>query len=559
MTLKQLFRESVAAHEDAAALRFKRAGRWHDLTYGGLYARVRRVSELLAQAGIKADDRVALFMDNDPCWPEIYLGIVCAGATAVPVDARVKERTLAHLLSDSGARVVFVSARTYAVLRECDGELPRLARAYVTGGAEILPAERRSLYADYAEALDAVQDAAATPDSLFDTRNPRPETPASLIYTSGTTGHAKGVVLTHANFCANVAQCHAMIAVRPDDVFLLVLPLHHAFAFTASFLVPLAAGACAAFVENLKTVGENLYETGPTVLVGVPLLLEKMLHRIEAGLRRHPLAGPVYRLGLTAVLKGSVRRRLGGRLRAAIVGGAPAEPRLIRRLARLGVPVLEGYGLSETAPVLTLNPPDRPRPGTVGKPLPGVRLRIVDPGEDGSGEIEAAGPNVMAGYWNNAAATRAAFNGEWFRTGDLGRFDADGYLTVTGRKKSLIVNREGKNIHPEEVEQAIQASPYVLEAIVLGYRETEGGEKVGAIVVPDPDALDAVRGTRGALLDDAERDRLLRKDIRRVTAALEDYKRPRRIQIRTEALETTATGKVKRYLYAMPDIASDNA
>jgi long-chain acyl-CoA synthetase len=558
MTIKQLLCDTVARHEHAAAFRFKRAGQWHDLTYGGLYARVRRVSELLAQAGVKAEDRVALFMDNDPCWPEIYLGIVSAGATAVPVDARLKERAVAHLLRDSGARVVFVSARTYAVLRDGAEACLHGARVYVTGGADILPPARRSPYADYAEALDAVQNAASAPKSLFDTRDPRPETPASLLYTSGTTGTAKGVVLTHANFCANVEQCRAMIAVLPNDVFLLVLPLHHAFAFTASFLVPLSAGACTAFVENLKTVGENIQETAPTVMVGVPLLLEKMLHRIEAGLRGHPLAGPLYRLGLAGVLRGAVRRRLGGRLRAVVVGGAPVGARLMRRLARLGVPVLEGYGLTETAPVLTLNPPDAPRPGTVGKPLPGVRIRIVDPGEDGSGEIQAAGPNVTAGYWNDTAATAAAFEDAWFRTGDLGRFDADGYLMVTGRKKSLIVNREGKNIHPEEVEHAIQASPYVQEALVLGYREAGGGEKVGAIVVPDPDALDAVRRKRGGTLSDADADRLLRDAIRRATASLEDYKRPRRIRLRTEPLEKTATGKVKRYLYAMPEIVSDD-
>jgi long-chain acyl-CoA synthetase len=291
-------------------------------------------------------------------------------------------------------------------------------------------------------------------------------------------------------------------------------------------------------------------------MVAVPLLVEKMVDRIEARLLSHAVTRMLYRGGVTAPLRGAVRRGLGGRLRAIVVGGAAASPRVLRALERLGVPTLEGYGLTETAPVLTLNPMARPKIGTVGKPLPGVRIRIADANAEGVGEIEAAGPNVMRGYHNDAKSNAEVFDGEWFRTGDLGRLDADGYLTVTGRKKSLIVNREGKNIHPEEVETSINASRFVLESLVLGYAEPgTDGEKVGAIVVPNPEALDKVRRDRGDALGDEAVEALLRDEVKRATAELPAYKRPRRIHIRMEEFEKTSTGKVKRYLYAMAPTA----
>ena len=234
------------------------------------------------------------------------------------------------------------------------------------------------------------------------------------------------------------------------------------------------------------------------------------------------------------------------------VGGAPAPVSVLKGVAELGIPIIEGYGLTETAPVLTFNPPDRPKPGTVGIPLPNVEIRISEPNAEGVGEITARGPNIMAGYFNNPDATSDVLKDGWFHTGDLGSIDSDGYLVISGRKKNLIVNREGKNIYPEEVEDCICKCSLILEAVVFGYcEEGQTGERVGLMVVPDQKAVDAWTSQKKKRLSDSDVADLIRKEVRKQAAAIAEYKRPRRIQIRTEAFERTATGKIKRYLYAM--------
>ncbi len=551
MTIRDLLLEACRAHGEGVALRYKEDGQWREARYADLLARVREVTQALAGLKARPGDRVALFLDNCRQWPEAYLGIVAGGLTAVPVDAKLRPQEAAHVLRDSGARLAIASARTYPVLREAEEHTPALEGALLVDGARLLPLSNgRVAFVDYEETLAAARDAAAGPDAAFDQRRPAPGDAASIIYTSGTTGRQKGAVLTHANFCSNVAACLQFSCIGYEPSGQLVLPLHHAFAFTANLLIPLAARAQISLVESLKTVGENTREVSPTVLVGVPLLLEKMYDRIMTGLRRKPAAWLLFRLGIRRPVIRGIRDKLGGRLRLCVVGGAPSPVEVLHGFAALGIPILEGYGLTETAPVLTLNPQEAPRPGTVGRAVPGVELRILSPNAEGIGEIAARGPNIMQGYFHNPDATAEIMQDDWLLTGDLGRIDADGYLTITGRKKSLIVNREGKNIYPEEVEAAILKSPCVLEALVLGYRAPgEVGERVGAIVVPDQDAIEAHRRQRR--LSDADLAALMLDEVRRATAEIADYKRPRRVQLRTEEFEKTSTGKVKRYLYAV--------
>ncbi|MBT7066252.1 MAG: AMP-binding protein [Verrucomicrobia bacterium] len=400
--------------------------------------------------------------------------------------------------------------------------------------------------------MSDVREASEKDDCLFNRREPSEDDVASIIYTSGTTGRQKGAMLTHANFASNVESMMKCIDLGPSDNLLLVLPLHHAFAFTVNLLVPVFSGAQISFIQSLKTVGENTREVSPTVLVGVPLLLEKIYARIMAGLKKKPAAYFLYRAGLKAPVIKGIKQKLGGKLRFCVVGGAPSSIDTITGYAELGIPVIEGYGLTETAPVLTFNPFDAPLPGSVGKALPGVEVQIKDPNEEGIGEITARGPNIMKGYFKNPQATAEVMDGDWFLTGDMGFINEDGYVIITGRKKSLIVNREGKNIYPEEVETQILKSNFVMETIVLGYTiEGETGERVGAIVVPDEEAMADRRKHRKHPISDAELTQLMVDEVKRVTNDISDYKRPRRIQVRSEEFEKTSTSKVKRYLYAI--------
>jgi len=271
------------------------------------------------------------------------------------------------------------------------------------------------------------------------------------------------------------------------------------------------------------------------------------------GLKENKVGYTLFRLGVRKPIAKAIAAKLGGKLRLMVTGGAPCDPDLLTGFNKFGVEILEGYGLTETAPVLTFNPQHAPKPGSVGKPVPGVEIKILDAGAEGIGEIAARGPNVMKGYFNNPEATEAVFRDGWFVTGDLGFIDADGYVTITGRKKSLIVNREGKNIYPEEVEHHVCRSPYIREALALGYRE-EGekvGEHVGVIVVPNQEAIDDLAAREKRVYSEKEVADLLRRETKRVCADISEYKRPRRVQVRWEEFDKTSTGKVKRYLYAL--------
>ncbi|HEY5621715.1 MAG TPA: AMP-binding protein, partial [Pontiella sp.] len=331
------------------------------------------------------------------------------------------------------------------------------------------------------------------------------------------------------------------------------LPLHHSFAFTTTLLVPVCIQCQVTLVENIKKMKATMAETSPTIMLAVPLLLEKMLARIMDGIQANRVAKLMFRAGLGGLPGRKVKASLGGALRLIISGGAPISPATLRVWKKLGFCIIEGYGITETAPVLSVNPPKRPREGTVGLPLEGVEVRIDNPNTEGVGEIVVRGENVMQGYYNNPEETEKVLVDGWYHTGDLGRFDEKGYLVISGRKKSLIVNREGKNIYPEEIEGRVMQSRYVLECLAMGYREPgeEVGERVGLMVVPNQEAFEAMEREEGVRFSDRQIEERVRADVREQLTALSDYKRPRRIEIRFAEFEKTSTRKIKRHLYAM--------
>ncbi len=531
MTIRDLLAESVERRGDAVAIRYKADNQWHTVSYRELLSRARAVAEMLHRLGVKKGSRVALYSENSPEWPEIYFGIVGLGATAVPVDAKLQEQEVAHILLDSATCVVVSSSKNYPLLTEIESHLRELSHVVLINGKDVLPIQnsRKVKYSDYATLLREAEAAAASDGCAYNRAAPADDDPASFIYTSGTTGRQKGAMLTHGNFTANVASCRKAIDVLPEDNFMLVLPLHHAFAFTANLMLPIAVGSEISLVENLKTVSENMREVSPTVLIGVPLLLEKMYNRIWNSLKANKLGYSLFRLGIRKPVIRKLAARLGGKLRLVVTGGAPCDPDVLRGFEQLGINVLEGYGLTETAPVLTINPQARPKPGTVGKELPGVEIMIMDADDAGIGEIAARGPNLMKGYYNNPEATAEVFRDGWFLTGDLGFID------------------------PEEVEYQVCKSPLIREALALGYREPDVkvGEQVGVIVVPDQEALDAYLTRHRHKRSEKEIEDLIRSEVKKQAAEIADYKRPRRIQIRWEEFRKTSTGKVKRYLYAM--------
>lgn len=560
MTIKQCLNSAADECPESIALRYKQQGVWWTMTYRELRERAWHVSEMLAKLSVKPGDRVALYRENSPEWFEIYYGIVAIGAIAVPVDAKLREQEVSHIFHDCGVSVVFCSARMSQIIDAVSSRLHDLRAVVVLDAGEEPPLGcERILCVTYEKLWDEVSDKALAEGRAFDRNDPSEDSPASFIYTSGTTGRQKGAVLSHRNFMANVESIAKAINIQADDNFMLVLPLHHSFAFTCNLLVPLYTRAEISLVENLKTIKANMADCSPTVLLAVPLLLEKMLVKVMDGISASAPAKVMYQVGLARVVGRRIHAGLGGALRVIVSGGAPISPSTLEAWNRLGILVVEGYGITETAPVLSVNPLDAPKIGTVGRPLEGVEIRIHEPNAEGVGEIVAHGENVMQGYYNNPGETAKVLHEGWYYTGDLGRFDEDGYLVISGRKKSLIVNREGKNIYPEEVERQVLKSRYVLECLALGYRENDdgAGERVGLIVVPNLEAIERMEDREGNRLSDEQIERLVRDDVRKVLGELSEYKRPRRIEVRFEEFDKTTTQKIKRYLYAINTSARD--
>ncbi len=554
MTIKDCLIRAANESPDAVALRFKRAGAWQTTSFRELRERAWHVAEMLAKLGVQPGDRVALYLENSPEWYEIYHGIIGLGAIAVPVDAKLREQEVAHIFHDCGVSVVFCPRRLADFSERMLRGLRNLHSVVMLDCAGALPESVGQVAIhDYSKLWDEVAPAAVSGERAFDRMGPAADSPASFIYTSGTTGRQKGAVLTHRNFIANVASIAQAIDIHKTENFMLILPLHHSFAFTTMLVLPAYAQCQVSMVENLKTIKANMADCSPTVMLAVPLLLEKMLARVKDGIEAKAAARFMYRFGLAKVIGRKINEGLGGSLRLIVSGGAPICPATLKAWSKLGFNIVEGYGITETAPVLSVNPLDAPKVGTVGLPIGGVEIKIVEPNDEGIGEIIARGENVMQGYYNNPGETEKVLRDGWYYTGDLGHFDDDGYLVISGRKKSLIVNREGKNIYPEEVEQQVANSEYVLECLALGYREAAGGpgERVGLIVVPNLAVFDAMETRTGRRLSDQQIEELVRGDVRKQLAELADYKQPRKIEVRFEEFEKTTTQKIKRYLYAI--------
>lgn len=559
MTLKETLDRSTQKVGDHVLMKFKRDGEWQGWTYRQFLATVRNISEALAGAcHIRPGDRVALMGANSPEWCAIHYAITGLAAVAVPIDVKLQEQEVAHILADSGASVILMDSSGEENIFDLAMRYPNLRHIILFGkGLDLDGDGNRNIKVYQLDALLATyRERSEGHSAAYDRYHPKADNLAALVYTSGTTGRQKGVMLTHGNFTSNFQSLDAAIDVYPDDNFLLILPLHHTFAFTTCLVTPIASATQLSFVESLRTISENIRESQPTIILGVPLLLEKMYNRMITGIKSNRAANLMWKLGVRAPIRKGIQEKLGGRVRLMISGAAPVDAQLIRNFEELGLHPREGYGLTECSPVLSLTPYEGPIvDGSCGKVLPFIEMKVFDPNSEGVGELAVKGANVTKGYFNNPSATNEVFREGWFLTGDLGFIDENNFIHITGRKKALIVNREGKNIYPEEVEQQIINSPLILEAVVLGYRDSKEavGEHVGVIIVPDEEGIAALEAAERRKFSEAEIIAHLKNEVKRQVSKLADYKHPRRIQVRWEEFNKTSTGKIKRYLYAMDE------
>ena len=548
MTIRSALEAFAEKNPEHIAHVFCKDKEWEKRTYGEFLAEVRKTAEAYgSKFGLKPrEENVAQILQNGPEWMDVYLACSGAGVSVVPLDPKLHNDEVSYILKDSGAVVVTTDKAHIPMMQQIVSELPNLrAIVIVGGGAPSYAAIGDIPVYDFDELKKT-----GCCCGWYDKNVCKEDDVASVIYTSGTTGKPKGAMLTHANFTEDATGALAAFGERIDDTdsFFIVLPLFHAFSFLANFVLPVILGSTMCFMRSLRTISEDLKVVQPTVLMAVPLLVEKVFDKISAKIAKSKAATFLKKIGLSCVVNANVKKALDPNLRFIVVGGAPCPVYVLNGFKALGIKLLEGYGLTECSPVVSVAGPKVAKVGTIGHKLPNIEVRLADMNESGVGELQVKGPIVMRGYYKNEAATKEAFDGEWLKTGDLASIDELGLITIRGRKKALIVNREGKNIYPEEVESVIAGDPLIADCVVIGYRVgRDPGEHVGVIVHPDEDALTERNG--GTPMTWAEMEKVATFGIRTRCQRLADYKRPRKILVLHEPLERTSIQKVRRVAY----------
>jgi len=575
-TLNELFfgaMDRLAAKP--AVLRRKNAGRWEDISGSVMLARVHDVSLGLRDLGVGAGDRVAILSENRPEWAMADYACLTLRAADVPIYPSLPAKQVEYILRDSGAAAVFVSTKQQlAKVLEVRGNLPALRHVIVFD--DLAAVEGTLPFVDVA--IRGRQAQSRFGDWRAEALAVGPQDLATIIYTSGTTGDPKGAMLTHGNITSNVVSCVSLLAITEADECLSFLPLSHIFERMVGHYTMLHRGVTISYATSPDTVAADMTEIRPTLMAAVPRLYEKIYARVldsattgspvkkrlffwakrsaEAWLE-YALAGrpvpPAVALKKSLadrLVFAKLKQRTGGRIRFFVSGGAPLNPDIARFFHAAGLPILEGYGLTETSPVIACNTFEHIKLGTVGRPIPGVEVRIAP-----DGEILTRGPHVMLGYYNNPEATREALDSDgWFHTGDVGILDADGFLRITDRKKDIIVTAGGKNVAPQPIENMVKTSRFVSNCVMLGDRR----RFPIMIVVPNLDPLKAWAAHKGLITGD---DRSLLKlpevaskmdrEVRKTLRDLAQFETPKKLLLvptdfSVESGELTPTLKVKR-------------
>jgi long-chain acyl-CoA synthetase len=574
-TLTKLFFDAVRQFDKPNAMLHKSGGQWVPIAHRTVLERVRRTALGLRALGVARGDRICILAENRPEWAIADFAALCMGATDVPIYPTLPAEQLPYLINDSGATAIFVSTAAQAAkIAQVRAQCPtlKLVIGFSAARADGVDHTQAELEARGADAENAESIAAFEREAL----SVRPDDLATLIYTSGTTGEPKGVMLTHDNFHSNVMASRQAVPFSLEDVALSFLPLSHVFERMGDYMY-FSCGTTIAYVDNIDEVPIALQEVKPTMAMSVPRLYEKMYARVlenalaGGGLKKRiffwardvadrwadeKLAGRepggllAWQYGVAQKLVFSkLQERTGGRMRYFVSGGAPLAPEINKFFYAAGLVILEGYGLTETSPVIGVNTPTHFRIGTIGRPIDGVEVAIA-----ADGEILTRGPHVMKGYYNKPQATAEAIDADgWFHTGDIGTLD-DGYIKITDRKKDIIVTAGGKNIAPQPVENAVKTNKYVSQAVMIGDKR----KYPIILVVPNWESLEKWAKLKNLLWTDRRGllampivQAKMEKEVRSRYAGLAPFETPKKIGVLEEEFtiergELTPTLKVKR-------------
>jgi len=546
-TLPELFRITASRFPDRPCFTVYDPDRT-TLSYAETLARIESLAAFLASEGVKKGDKVALTGKNSPEWAVCYLAILFAGAVVVPIDYQIKNEEIVSIIKASDAIALFVDEEKYDALDPA--KLGLKARWSLS--------KKKPGYCYEMAGAEKAADPAVESDL------------AAILFTSGTTGTPKGVMLTHANLVSDCFLAQGNLSIFHTDVFYALLPIHHSYTMLAVFIEALSVGAEIVFGQRMvtKAILKDLKEARVTMFLGVPLLFNKVLDGIMKGIKEKgalvyglirflmSISGfvkKVFKVNPGKKMFGAILDKASLRtIRICISGGGPLAPSVFRMYNQLGIDFVQGYGLTETSPIIALNPTEAYKEESVGKVLPGMEMRIIDKDDEGRGQIVVKGPMVMQGYYKNEEATRESFRDGWLLTGDIGYLDEDDYLYLTGRAKNLIVTEGGKNVYPEEIENHFQLYTEVEQVLVRGYLldKKEKSEGIEVCVYPNKDWFEQDGAKSGKAYDDAAVEAHIRKVVDEVNAGMLPYQRIGKVTMLSEPLEMTTTKKVKRFVAA---------
>ncbi|MCL2186638.1 MAG: AMP-binding protein [Treponema sp.] len=536
-----------------------RSGKQREFTrwsFTRFYEECKRVARGLLAAGLVKGDRVALWAENRPEWMSVWMGTVIAGIYIVPIDFLTTETECLNIIKITKAKAFFYSGKKKSFAGS-------LASNGVSLSVSVCISNEHEDNHDETEYDKFGRNAGSQVLPPIDSIDPNH--PCSIVFTSGTTGFAKGVTLSHKNIIANASGAIRMLDPTPDDIFMDVLPLHHTYPTTCSFIAPLSCGLSTVIAEKIvgKVVVDDICDGKVTFLIAVPLLYDKVMAAIDAKYQKLSpiLRGPLNILRTIALKEAKKGNPEFGRkalriirkkanlqsINIMVAGGGALSIKTADFFDSLGFNIVHGYGMSENSPLITVNTPHHKRNESVGLPISYTDLKIINPGPDGIGEIACKSPSIMLGYYENEEATKEVITEDgWLLTGDLGYQDSDGYLHIKGRQKNLIVGSGGKNIYPEEVEANFAGSRSILEILVVG-RNTKGGEIIFGVMVPNYEFIKLDHP--GKENDDAFIFDLIKKEVEEVNRSQPVYKKIGDFCIRKEAFEKNAQQKIRRFMY----------
>ena len=550
---KEMLDRSATIYKTRTAFKLKdKNGNIYNKTYEELKKDVEELGTSLIEKGL-LNKRIAVIGKNSYKWAVSYLSATIVGVV-VPIDKELHSDDVINFMNVSKTECILGDSKNLKQIKDNIDKLENKNVIFINFDEEFLDEKFLSFESELENGKKLLEKG----NKKFSEIKIDSDELKILLFTSGTTGNAKGVCLSQRNICSNILSTYGIVKVKRSDLFFSVLPLHHTYECTLGFLLPLYSGASICYCDGLRYITNNMLEYHPSVILCVPLLLEKMYQKIIKSMEKSLPEKytknlkesenivdklPFY---LKGIVKSKVKNTLGGRLRVFIVGAAAVNPEIADMFDKLGLNSLQGYGLTECSPLVAGNTDFFKRNDSAGLPIPNVEYKIDNPNDEGVGEIIVKGPNVMLGYYNMPEETEKVLKDGWFHTGDLGKIDENGFLYITGRCKSVIVTKNGKNIYPEELESYLNDNPLISESLVLGVQKENDDETyVNAQIFPNIEAI--TEYLKGTVPTKEEIKKIISDIISSVNSKIPNYKHIKDFVIRDKEFEKTTTQKIKRY------------